>query len=167
MTLPLPNRTLGSSICDVVTWLPNEDQISVLLYAMECLPVDIKYVDHISAQDSSYHLISSSREVIENAVKSFFQAPFGSQDCRKTIRAHLLRAKSRIAGELHDAARQGLIFLSKVCGLTCRNPDSSDVQAILLLDPDHCEAGQLLILIDRINGKDPMGTGNVSLDWLH
>ena len=85
MTLPPPNPTVSSSIYDVVTWLPNKDQISVLLYAMECLPVDVEYVDHISAQDSSYHLISSPREVIKNAVKSFFQTPFGSQDCRKTI----------------------------------------------------------------------------------
>jgi len=55
MTLPNPDPTLGSSIYDVVQWLPNEGQINVLLYAMECLPVDIKYVDHISAQDPPYY----------------------------------------------------------------------------------------------------------------
>ena len=43
-------------------------------------------------------LISSSREVIENAIKSFFEPPFKSRDCNKGIRAHLLRAKSRIEG---------------------------------------------------------------------
>jgi len=50
--MTLPNPTLDSIICDVVAWLPNEDQRNVLLYAMESLPVlDVKYVDHISAQD--------------------------------------------------------------------------------------------------------------------
>lgn len=53
--MALPNPSPSSIICDVVTLLPNEDQINVLLYALECLPVDVKYVDHISAQDSSYY----------------------------------------------------------------------------------------------------------------
>ena len=39
----------------------------------------------------------------------------------------------------------------------------SDVRAILLLDPYHCEARQLLALI---SGKNWVGTGNVSLNWL-
>ena len=54
--MALLNPSLGSIICDVVTWLPNEDQINVMLHALECLPVlDVKYVDHIPALDSSYY----------------------------------------------------------------------------------------------------------------
>src|SRR5260221_13175437 len=122
---------------------------------------------HISSGPTLLLLISSSRGVIEDAVESFLQTPFKSQDCSKTIRAHLLRAKSRIAGELHDAAHQGgqgPILLCKLCDLLCHYPHSSDVRAILLLDPYHYEARQLLALL---SGKNLVGTrtGNVSLDW--
>ena len=49
---------LVSSICDVVTLLPSEGRINVLLYAMECLPMDHKWVGCIAAQDVSYYRIS-------------------------------------------------------------------------------------------------------------
>jgi len=45
MTLPNPD-TLNSGVCDVVAFLTNEDRESVLLHAMELLPVDAKYVTH-------------------------------------------------------------------------------------------------------------------------
>jgi hypothetical protein len=51
MTLPIPipnypDSTLLSNICDVAAFLANEDRVSVLLYAMEHLPIDTKYVTH-------------------------------------------------------------------------------------------------------------------------
>jgi len=50
-------------------------------------------------------------------------------------------------------------FLGTTCDLTCHYPHSSDVRAILLLDPDHYEARRLLILI---HSKNPAGTGSAS-----
>jgi hypothetical protein len=53
MTLPNP-YTLGSGIFDVVALLSNEDKVSVLLYAMELLPVDTKYVSCTLMQHVPY-----------------------------------------------------------------------------------------------------------------
>jgi hypothetical protein len=59
MTLSLTKPgMLVFSICDVVTLLPNEGRINVLLYAMECLPMNLKWVSCIAAQDVSYYYIS-------------------------------------------------------------------------------------------------------------
>jgi hypothetical protein len=71
--------------------------------------------------------------------------------------------------EQHDAAHQGLIpfwsnFFQQRLGIRSY-PHSSDLQAILLLDPNHCEARELLTYI---NCMDPLRIGNivVSLGWL-
>jgi len=45
---------LDSSICNVVAFLPNEDKINVLLYAMGRLPVDDRYVNRLLTQGVSY-----------------------------------------------------------------------------------------------------------------
>jgi hypothetical protein len=47
--MPLSNPDmLDSSISNVVALLPNEDKMSVLLYAMGYLPADARYVNRIS-----------------------------------------------------------------------------------------------------------------------
>jgi hypothetical protein len=53
MTLSNP-CTLGPGVSDVVALLSNEDKVSVLLYAMELLPVDTKYVSHTLMQHVPY-----------------------------------------------------------------------------------------------------------------
>ena len=51
MPLPNPNPdTSNSGVCDVVGFRASEDRESVLLHAMELLPIDAKYVTHTLAQ---------------------------------------------------------------------------------------------------------------------
>ncbi|KAI0283543.1 hypothetical protein BC826DRAFT_192306 [Russula brevipes] len=97
---------LDASIRDVVESLSNNDKASVLIHAMERLPVH-----------------PESRTVIENGVQSCLQVSSMFQD--KAIKARLLRARARFAAGLRGAAHQ-------------------DLQAILLLDPSHREARELL-----------------------
>ncbi|KAH9993439.1 hypothetical protein BJV77DRAFT_367998 [Russula vinacea] len=111
-------RMLDASIRDVTDSLSNNDKTSVLLYAMERLP-----------------LHSESRTVIENGVQSCLQVSSVYQE--KVIQARLLRAKARFAAGLRGAAHQ-------------------DLQAILLLDPSHREARELL---PPPGGKIPTRTG--------
>lgn len=49
MTITTPNNSdmLSSGIGNVATLLANDDRINVLLYAMEHIPMDVKYVDPI------------------------------------------------------------------------------------------------------------------------
>jgi hypothetical protein len=78
----------------------------------------------------------------------------------------LLRAKSRITAGSSHAALQGLVFHRfsvKGVHLTFFPSYSADLQAILLIDPDHCEARDLL---SHFDGEAQTEAGNVSLDWL-
>jgi hypothetical protein len=109
---------------------------------------------------------SRSRTLIEIGVGSFFQVTSVVQDSDKSVRAHLLRAKSRITAGSSHAALQGLVFRRfyvKRVRLTLFPSYSADLQAILLLDPDHCEARDLL---SHFDGEAQKGAGNVSLGWL-
>jgi hypothetical protein len=111
MTLPIQD-TLDSTIRDAVAFLPTSDRIDVFLCAMERLPMNDKYVSqsHISADVSEYSSESRSRTLIEIGVGSFFQVTSTVQDSDKSVRAHLLRAKSRITAGSSHAALQGLVF---------------------------------------------------------
>jgi hypothetical protein len=111
MTRPIQD-TLDSSIRDVMGLLQKGDKIDVLLCTMERLPMNDKYVSqsHIGADVSEYSSESRSRTVIEIGVESFFRVTSVVQDCDKSVRAHLLRAKSRITAGLSHAALQGLVF---------------------------------------------------------
>lgn len=97
---------LDASIRDVVSSLPLDKKVDVLLYSLQHLPAN-----------------SRSRTIIENAVQSCLQTVPIHQE--NVIRARLIRAKARFAAGLRGAAHQ-------------------DLQSILLLDPDHTEARQLL-----------------------
>jgi hypothetical protein len=104
--------------------------------------------------------------VIEIGVESFFQVTSVVQDSDKRVRAHLLRAKSRITAGSSHAALQGLVFRRfsvKRVHLTFFPSYSADLQAILLLDPGHCEGKDLLSYLD---GEAQTEAGNVSLGWL-
>jgi hypothetical protein len=84
----------------------------------------------------------------------------------KVIQARLLRAKARFAVGLRGAAHQGRIVaffwcIMKAFFLTLDPHRRSDLQAILLLDPSHREARELL---PPPGGKVPTRTGRVS--WL-
>jgi hypothetical protein len=85
------------------------------------------------------------------------------QDSDKSVRAHLLRAKSRITAGSSHAALKGLVFRRfsvKRVHLTFLPSYSADLQAILLLDPDHCEARDLL---SHFDGEGRIGAGNAVL----
>jgi len=118
-------KMLDASIRDVADSLSNNDKTSVLLYAMERLP-----------------LHAESRTVIENGVQSCLQVSSMYQD--KVIQSRLLRAKARFAVGLRGAAHQ-------------------DLQAILLLDPSHREARELL---PPPGGKMPTRTGHCRMSGL-
>ena len=83
----------------------------------------------------------------------------------KVIQARLLRAKARFAVGLRGAAHQGKIVAFPWCTMKALfdlDPHRrSDLQAILLLDPSHREARELL---PPPGGKVPTKTGRVS--WL-
>jgi hypothetical protein len=111
MTLPNPD-TSNSGVCDVVAFLANEDRESVLLHAMELLPVDTQYVTHTLARRVIHqHCGSSSRELIETTVEALFLAPVELRNSDNIVRARLLRAKSRIQRGLHAAAHESLVPL--------------------------------------------------------
>jgi hypothetical protein len=120
-------------------------------------------VSRVCADVSEYFSESRSRTLIEIGVESFFQVTSMVQDSDKSARAHLLRAKSRITAGLSHAALQGLVFRRfsvKGVHLTFFPSYSADLQAILLLDPDHCEARDLL---SHFDGEAQKGAGNVVL----
>ncbi len=81
----------------------------------------------------------------------------------KVIQARLLRAKARFAAGLRGAAHQGKVVALLWCDMKAffdaLTPVRSDLQAILLLDPSHREARELL---PPPGGKMPTRTGRVS-----
>jgi hypothetical protein len=87
----------------------------------------------------------------------------------KVIQARLLRAKARFSAGLRGAAHQGkVVALLWWCEMKAffdaLTPVRSDLQAILLLDPSHREARELL---PPPGGKMPTRTGRVSQLPLH
>ncbi|KAI0298287.1 hypothetical protein BC826DRAFT_1174199 [Russula brevipes] len=118
MALPIQD-TLDSSIRDVMGLLQKGDKADVLLCAVERLP-------------------TNDKTAIEIGIESFFRVTSMVQNSDKSIRAHLLRAKSRITAGLSHAALQ-------------------DLKAILQLDPDHCEARDLL---SHFDGEAQIEAGN-------
>ena len=84
--------------------------------------------------------------------------------CRdKVIQARLLRAKARFAANLRAAAHQGIqlqyLMSSELPFLDNFGPHWPDLQAILILDPNHREARELLPLP---GGKMPTRIDHVS-----
>ncbi|KAI0054189.1 hypothetical protein FA95DRAFT_1552002 [Auriscalpium vulgare] len=89
MAVTFNPRMLEASIRDVVSSLSTDQKTSVLLYAMERLPLG-----------------TSSRTVIENGVQSCIQV--ASMHPEKVAQARLLRARARFAVGLRGAAHQDL-----------------------------------------------------------
>lgn len=148
---------LDASIRDVVSSLPLDKKVDVLLYSLQHLPANSRSVtdlayhsqppvhidDHSTAAAALSIVEFRSRTIIENAVQSCLQTVPIHQE--NVIKARLIRAKARFAAGLRGAAHQG--ERSFIDGSRNAHPiqtSFSDLQSILLLDPDHTEARQLL-----------------------
>ena len=100
--------------------------------------------------------------MIEVAVEPLFHVPFKCQDNGMIVQARLLRAKSRIPRGSYDAVYQGLISHFGLMEIRDWNAflPSPDLRAILLLDPNHLDARELLT---HINGMGKMETSGVTV----
>lgn len=87
----------------------------------------------------------SSRNLIENAVQSCLLVSKLSPE--RAARARLLRAKARLAVGLRDSAHQGRVWPRPFYPCSRRSDQSllpKDLQAILVLEPEHPEARSLM-----------------------
>ncbi|KAI9452394.1 hypothetical protein F5148DRAFT_1236194 [Russula earlei] len=100
-------KMLDASTRDVVESLSNRDKTSVLLYAMERLPMH-----------------AESRTVIENGVQSCLQVSSTHQE--KVIQARLLRAKARFVADSRGAAHQDLQEILRL------DPNNREARELLL-----------------------------------
>lgn len=110
---------LDASIRDVVSSLPLDKKVDVLLYSLQHLPANSRSVtdlayhsqppvhidDHSTAAAALSIVEFRSRTIIENAVQSCLQTVPIHQE--NVIRARLIRAKARFAAGLRGAAHQG------------------------------------------------------------
>ena len=88
--------------------------------------------------------------MIENGVQSCLQVSSTSMCRDKVIQARFLRAKARFAANLRAAAHQGIqlqyLVVQRPSFLDNLGSRWSDIQAVLILDPNHREARELLPL---------------------
>ncbi|KAH9957833.1 hypothetical protein BC827DRAFT_1101361, partial [Russula dissimulans] len=117
-------RMLDASIRDVVELLSDKDKTSVLLYAMEHLPVH-----------------PESRTVIENGVQSCLQVSSMLQE--KVIQARLLRAKARFSAGLRGPAHQDLQAILQL------NPNHREARDLLPPPAVQCR----MLAISRVSNE--------------
>lgn len=154
-------KILDASLRDVASSLPDEQKADVILYAMEHLPIERSVrmcsIGHHSPPryvSPDFVTPSSSRTLIENAVQSCLLVSKLSPE--RAARARLLRAKARLAVGLRDSAHQGRVWPRPLLPCSRRSDQSLmsiDLQAILVLEPEHPEARSLMTLRTGSPGK--------------